>query len=150
MTTPGDPDARVIEIGTVMIQDGTLLPDGIGLHPRIYSYHWRSFSREESSAAEAKLRRTGWSCASIAGDLTAFAFGHGPGNMRDDAIDRLLGRVRTQDYNAMQLTAIVKSSFLGIPYTVLHASPRHIQAGFAIDDAAERKRRQNQDDWAKH
>jgi hypothetical protein len=143
-----DIGSRTIEVGTVMVQDGTLLPGGLGLYPRIYSRLWRSFNGWESETADKKLRSVGWNFFYIAEDLRTFVFGHRPGRMRDSGWNRLLDKVRSENFNAMQITAIHTARFLGIPYTVLHSHPRHIQQGGRLGTASERMANQNQTDWA--
>jgi hypothetical protein len=133
-----DIGSRAIEVGTVMVQNGTLLPGGLGLYPRIYSRLWRSFNGSESESADKKLRSVGWNFFYIAEELKAYVFGHQPGRMRDSALGRLLEKVRLANFNAMQITAIHTARFLGIPYTVLHSHPRHIQQAGTLGNASER------------
>ena len=53
--------------------------------------------------------------AGLQEDLKAFVLGHKPGRIRDSALNRLLQKVRSANFNAMQITAIHTSRFLGVP-----------------------------------
>ena len=43
------------------------------------------------------------------------------------ALTRILEKVRGQDFNCLEITAIVAKRFLGVPYTMVSAHSRHIQ-----------------------
>jgi hypothetical protein len=51
-----------------------------------------------------------------------------------NALHRILGKVRQQPFNALEVTGIVTMRFLGMPYTIVSAHSRHIQQSWYLDE----------------
>jgi len=47
--------------------------------------------------------------------------------------------VRLHNFNCLEVTGIVANRFLGVPYTTVSAHSRHIQQGWRLDGAEERR-----------
>ena len=54
-------------------------------------------------------------------------------NNTQNALTRILGKVKGQHFNGLEVTGIAKRRFLGMPYVVVSAHSRHIQQGCYLD-----------------
>src|ERR1051326_3450902 len=55
------------EIGTVMIQEGVMLPDGLALDSCRYTVGWRAVQRPDDFGIDRDLREAGWQMFAVAG-----------------------------------------------------------------------------------
>ena len=60
-----------------------------------------------------------------------------------NALHRILAKVRLHNFNCLEVTGIVANRFLGVPYTTVSAHSRHIQQGWRLDGAEERRSSQH-------
>ena len=61
---------------------------------------------------------------------------------------RILGKVRPQGFNCLEVTGIVAKRFLGMRYGTVSAHSRHIQQGCYLDEASIRRAVQQDAEWA--
>jgi hypothetical protein len=54
-----------------------------------------------------------------------------------------------ENYTALEITSIVGTHFLGVPYTVVSAHSRHIQQSSELDGAEGRRAAQSDREWAR-
>jgi hypothetical protein len=59
------------------------------------------------------------------------------------ALQRILAKVRPQHFNALEVTAIVARSFLGVPYVTVSAHSRHMQQSCNLDSPEGRQMSQS-------
>jgi hypothetical protein len=64
-----------------------------------------------------------------------------------NALKRILAKVRHQNYNGLEVTSIVSKHFLGIPYTTVSAHSRHVQQSCGLDSAKGRLASHHNADW---
>ena len=81
---------------------------------------------------EAELSRTGWTFFYMANPLRTRAFGFDPVKRLAAALRSIVGSVRKQGCNSVQIDAVATRSFLGIPYVTVSAHPRHVQKGMVF------------------
>jgi hypothetical protein len=137
------------EVGTVMIQEGVMLPDGFVLDSSRYTVGWRAVRKADDFGIDRNLRSTGWHMFTIAGgNFHAIALGSLASGLRRTVI-RLLARVRHQWFNSAEVTDITSGRFLGIPYTRVTVCARHIQQGYLLADEPSRAQAQQNTDWAR-
>jgi hypothetical protein len=56
-----------------------------------------------------------------------------------NAVQRILAKVKPQSFNCLEITGIVAKRFLGVPYATVSAHSRHIQPSCYLDGAQERR-----------
>jgi hypothetical protein len=56
-----------------------------------------------------------------------------------NAVQRILARVKPQSFNCLEITGIVAKRFMGVPYATVSAHSRHIQPGCYLGGAEERR-----------
>ena len=113
--------------GTILIENGTILPDSLLLNREPYSMNWTCASHLDGHGLEGQLRRIGWTLFYMAGDIKANAFGFDEEKRVNAAVSRVAKRVRAQNCNCLEITQMATKSFLGIPYVSVVAHSRHIQ-----------------------
>jgi len=52
-----------------------------------------------------------------------------------NALKRILGKVKQQHFNSLEVTGIVAKRFLGVPYAVVSAHSRHLQQRCYLESA---------------
>lgn len=142
------PVSTSIHAGTMMIQEGLLLPQGLGLMTDGCSKHWRSVKDLDSFGLARKIRETGWHLFSMAGRLTAIVLGRGGTSSLQRGVERIAAKVRDLNFNCFGVAEIAPRRFLGIPYVLVQADSYHIQKSCVLDSVEERRRIQNGSDWA--
>jgi hypothetical protein len=136
-----------IQSGAMMVRQQLLLPDSAEFESRDYSNAWRSISGVDNFAFAARLHAAGLHLFFIAGELKVIEPGWGVNAIRR-GIKRILSRGRKRDLNCLQITKVRPAHFLGLPYVAIHGSSFHIQKGAVLKTNGERKREQQQGDWA--
>jgi len=129
--------ANEIQTGTMMIQQlASLQPLGIESEP--FSGSWRSLGVPESSGLDRKIRNAGWKLFYMAAEHRAVVPAWGGQRTLRRGVQRLLAQTRSQHFNCLELTHILKKRFLGIPYVSIAAHSRHIQLGSQIQSVEQR------------
>ena len=78
---------------------------------------------------EKTMQEEGWSLFFMAGEITATVFGFDRPKALRAALKRLIGDVKSQRCNSIEITGVVDKSFLRMPYVKVSAHPRHLQRG---------------------
>ena len=129
-----------LKTGAMMVQEGLLLPPVAGMETDGYSPRWRSVKTLDSHSLGRKLDAVGWHLFFVAGHVTAVAFGRGGEKSLRKAVLRIAAKVRALELNCLELTQIARKHFLGVPYIAISAHSYHIQQGWCLHTADERRR----------
>ena len=121
----------------------------LGLESDAYSHNWSVLRAINGFSLDRKVREAGWSSFFMAREVQANAFGSIGARSLRAALQRIFSKVRGDDFNCLEVTGIAARNLFGIPYVVLSAHSRHIQKGFRLDHANERRAAQNALEWAK-
>jgi hypothetical protein len=134
--------------GTMMVQEGLLLPKAAGLQSNRYSQGWRTVKILDSFGLDADLRAAGWALLCIAGEIKVRILGRDGDANVGKAVRRILREAHRMAFNCVGLNQITSTSFLGIPYLAISAQAYHIQQGPILHSVATRTRQQQDADWA--
>ena len=139
-----------IQIGSILIKEQPLMSERLGLESDSYSQNWSVVRAINGFSLDRKVRAAGWNSFFMASEVQANAFGSiREGSLRA-ALQRILAKVRADDFNCLEVTGIAARNLFGIPFVVVSAHSRHIQKGFRLDHAHERRAAaQNAVKWAK-
>lgn len=119
-----------VDAGSILIAPGTLLPPEWLLEDHVVASGWSRLTNTlDRLHREKALRAGGWSFFFLAGAITATSAGWSRPKMLDAALARLMGAVKRQGCNCLEIDDVRVRSFLGVPYTRVSAHPRHIQKG---------------------
>ena len=117
---------NTIQTGTILIEDGTLLPTSLLLESQAFSTGWTSVTNIRSEF-EKSISQAGWTFFFMAGKIQSTVFGFDKQKAAHTAVKRLITNVESQQCNCLEITGVMSNSFLGIPYTSVSAHSRHVQ-----------------------
>ncbi|MGO8986743.1 MAG: hypothetical protein ACLPHI_05130 [Terriglobales bacterium] len=115
---------EAVQVGTILMSEW---PQLFELETASYSGPWSVVKGLDGFAIDRKIRAAGWSFFFIASEVKVMFLG-APGTKKmQHAVNRILGKVTEQHFNAIEVTGIVTKTFLGLRYAVVSAHPRHVQ-----------------------
>ena len=105
----------------------------LGLESEPCSGNWSLVKALDGFSLDRKIHAAGWNFFFMAAEVRVMFLGTlGTKNIQN-ALRRILGKVRVQDFNCLEVTGIVAKRFLGVPYTTVSAHSRHIQHSCQLD-----------------
>jgi hypothetical protein len=111
-----------VQVGTILIEDRPLVTRILDLGRESYSAKWVVLK-----VLDQKLRSIGWNCSFMAEEAEATVFGSLAANNIQKALKRIFLKMRKQNFNCLEVTKMVESRFLGVPYITVYTHPHHIQ-----------------------
>ncbi len=124
--------AEKINIGTILIKEGTPLPEGMQLESAPYSVGWRPAKNFDGGALDRKIRDAGWNFFYMAGEIKVSVVGLDGENTRRKAIEQILGKLKLDKFNCLEIAQVAEKRFLGLPYVSVVAHWRHIQESLVL------------------
>ena len=119
--------AEKINTDTILIKEGTLLPESLPLESDPYLKGWRLVKNLGSSGMDRKLGVAGWAFFYMAGGINAMAFGSDSEKTTRRAVKKVIANMKSDRFNCLEISRVAAKSFLGLPYVMVAAHPRHIQ-----------------------
>jgi hypothetical protein len=128
-----------VQVGAILIEESPLMTQLLGLESEPYSGNWNLVKELDGFALDRKIRASGWNFFFMAAEEKAMFFGAPGAKKIENALKRILGKVRQQHFNSLEVTGIVARRFLGVPYAILSAHARHAQQSCYLDSAEARR-----------
>jgi hypothetical protein len=128
-----------VEVGTILIEEQPLLNQLLGLESEPCSGNWNVVKALDGSSLDRKIHEAGWNFFFMAAEVKVMFFGALGSKKIQIALQRILAKVRHQDFNSLEITGIVAKRFLGLPYATVSAHSRHIQQSCYLDGAVQRQ-----------
>ena len=116
-----------IKVGTVFIQQRPVVAQALELQIEPYSANWGVVEALDGLAVDRKILAAGWNFFFMAAEVKAMCFGAIGAKSMQNAVQRMLRKLRPMNFNCLEVTGIVGKRFLGVPYTVVSGHSRHIQ-----------------------
>ena len=123
---------EMIKAGTVLIREGTLLPDALTFESEPYSPGWRSVTGLDGYAMDRKTHEAGWTFFYLAGESRATVVGHEDQDTVRRAIKNILGGLKSEKFNSLEVTRVAFKHFLGVPYATVSFHIRNMQEGMFL------------------
>jgi len=123
-----------IRVGTVLLRDGTKLPKALAVTTERYSAGWSFITRSTSAQLNTSVESVGWTLFYMAGEIHTRSFGFNDLSRTDRAVAKVINAVTRDSCNCLEITALKRGAFLGLPYTSLVAHSRHIQRGRSFEN----------------
>ena len=127
--------ADKIDAGAILIEEGALLPESLGLESERCLNGWRRVKNLDGSGLDGRVREAGWTFFFLAGEIKASVFGFDLEKTTQRAIARLLTSLKAGKSNCLEITQVVSKRFLGMPYVSVSAHARHIQKSMYLHRA---------------
>ena len=128
-----------VQVGAILIEAGPAMTKLFGIESEPYSGSWSVVKAITGFALDRKIHAAGWNFFFMAAEVNVMFFGARGADKIHNALTRILRKVRGQDFNCLEVTAIVAKRFLGVRYTRVSAHSRHIQQSVYLDSAKTRK-----------
>jgi hypothetical protein len=139
----------VVQVGAILIEEGLLTTQLLDPETEPYSENWRLVKVLDGFALDRKIHAAGWNFFFLAGEVKTMFFGAIGVTKIQNALKRIFGKVRQQDFNGLEVTGIVAKRFLGMPYAIVSAHSRHIQHSCYLDSAEARRTSHRDAEWAR-
>ena len=138
----------IVKVGTILIEGWPPVADLSGLESEPYSGKWRLVKVLDGFALDRNIRAAGWNLFFMASEVKAMFFGNLGAKKIQNALTRILGKVKPLGFNGLEVTGIVAKRFLGVPYAIVSAHSRHVQRSCYLDSAETRRSSQRDTGWA--
>jgi hypothetical protein len=137
-----------IQAGTVLINDSALMTQLFGMNSEVCSGDWSVVMKLDGLALDRKIHAAGWNFLFIAPEVKVMFFGAIGAKKVQNALIRILAKVKRQSFNSLEVAGIVAKHFFGVPYAIVSAHSRHIQQGRRLEDVNARRASQFANKWA--
>ncbi len=132
-----------IETGTILVKEGTLLPDALRLGSEPYTAGWKLVKNLHGYGLDRKAHEAGWTFFYLAGEIKTTVLGFDGQKTVRRAVKQILASLKSDKFNSLEITGVASKRFLGVPYVTVSAHSRHIQESvflFRAKDLQERDR----------
>jgi hypothetical protein len=136
------------KVGAILIEDWPMATQFLGLESQPYSEKWSLVKVLDGFALDRKIHAAGWNFFFMATQVKAMFFGALAAKKIQNALKRILGKVKRQHFNALEVTEIVAKRFLGVPYSIVSAHSRHVQQSCYLDSTEARRTSHQDAEWA--
>jgi hypothetical protein len=138
-----------VQVGTILMKEWPGMTQLLGLESEPCSGSWSVVKALDGFALDRKIHAAGWNFFYMAAEVKVMFFGAVGAAKMQDAVRRILGKVKQLNFNGLQVTGIVAKHFLGVPYVTVSAHSRHVQQSCYLDGAETRLTSQHDAEWAK-
>jgi len=138
-----------VQVGAILIEDWPLATQCLGVESEPYSGNWSLVKVLDGFALDRKIHAAGWNFFFMATQVKAMFFGALGAEKIQNALKRILRKVKQQHFNGLEVTEIVAKRFLGVPYSIVSAHSRHIQQSCYLDNAEARRTSRRDAEWAR-
>src|ERR1700686_4802415 len=128
-----------VQVGAILIEAWPAMTKLFGIESEPYSGSWSVVKALNGFALDRKIHAAGWNFFFMAAEFKVMFLGARGAEKIHNALTRILGKVKGQDFNCLEVTGIVAKRFLGVPYTMVSAHSRHIQQSVYLDSATVRR-----------
>jgi hypothetical protein len=118
---------KAIESGTILVKDGTSLPETLQLDREPFVAGWTQVHDFDGHELDRRIRESGWTFFYLAGEIKTTIFDFDAQKTVPKAVKRILANLNQEKFNSVEITRVLSKHFLGVPYTQVYAHPRHVQ-----------------------
>jgi hypothetical protein len=122
-----DQKEQTLTVGDVFIRSDTQMPGGLQFEFEEYG-RWKKLVRVDCHSVEALAPRVGWSFSYIAPQqVSGKAFGLGLQSAANSALNEVLRAAGRTNFNALEITHLIKHRVVGTHYIHIVAHPRQLR-----------------------
>jgi hypothetical protein len=140
--------APIVQAGTILMKEWPGMTTLLGLESEPCYGGWSLLKVLDGSALDRKIHAAGWNFFFMATEVKVMFFGSLGAAKIQNALKRILKKVKEQHFNGLEVTEIVSRRFLGVPYVTISAHARHMQPSCYLDAAEVRQTNQRNAEWA--
>jgi len=132
-----------ILMGSILIKEWPGMKQLLGFESKPYSGEWSLVEVLDGFTLDRKIHAAGWNFFFMAAEIKVMFFGSvgaakGAAKIQN-ALKRILEKVKPQQFNGLEVTQIVSRRFFGVPYVTVSAHSRHMQQSCYLDSTVERQ-----------
>jgi hypothetical protein len=116
-----------IKTGTILIKDGTFLPDALRFESEPCATGWRLVKNLDGYGLGRRVHEAGWTVFCLAGEIKATIFGLDVQKTVRRAVKRILANLKPGEFNSLEITHVARKRFLGVRSVTVSAHLGHIQ-----------------------
>ncbi|MFY9909526.1 MAG: hypothetical protein WAK56_06785 [Candidatus Sulfotelmatobacter sp.] len=128
-----------VQVGTILMKEWPEMTRFLNLESEPCSGEWSLLKVLNGFALDRKLRAAGWNFFFMAAEVKVMFLGSVGAAKIQNALKRILQKVKLQNFNGLEITGIVAKRFLGVPYVTVSAHSRHLQQSCYLDSSVARK-----------
>jgi hypothetical protein len=141
--------ALTVQTGTILMKEWPGMTKLLGLESEPCLAEWSLLKVLDGFTLDRKIHATGWNFFFMATEVKVMFFGSLGAAKIQNALKRILKKVKEQHFNGLEVTEIVSRRFLGVPYVTVAAHSRHIQQSCYLDTVEARRTTQRDAEWAR-
>ncbi|MGB8064724.1 MAG: hypothetical protein WCF26_22760 [Candidatus Sulfotelmatobacter sp.] len=141
--------APTVQVGTILMKQWPGMTQLLGLESEPCTGEWSLLKALDSHALDRKIHAAGWNFFFMAAEVKVMFIGSIGAVKIQNALKRILGKVKEQQFNGLEVTQIVARRFLGVPYVTVSAHSRHMQQSCYLDSAEARQTFQHNPECAR-
>jgi len=118
-----------IKTGTILIKEGTLLPEVLRFESEPCALGWRLVKNLDGYGLGRKIREAGWTFSRRAGEIGATVFGLDEQKTLRRAVEQILANLEAAEFNSLEIMRVASEAskrFLGVRYVTVSAQSRDI------------------------
>ena len=119
-----------IKTGTILIKEGTLLPETLRFESEPCVPGWRLVKDLDGCGLDRKIHEAGWTFSWRAGEIGATVFGLDEQKTVRRALEQILANRESAGFNCLEIMRVASEAskrFLGVSYVTVSAQSRDIQ-----------------------
>jgi len=140
--------SSTVQVGTILMKEWPGMAQLSHLESEPCSGNWSLVKTLDGISLDRKIHAAGWNFFFMAAEVKVMFFGILGAAKIQGALRRILAKVKPHHLNALEITGIVASNFLGVPYVTVSAHSRHMQQGCYLDSSEARQVSQDKAEWA--
>ncbi len=121
---------ETIKPGTVLIKEGTLLPQTLRFESEPCVQGWRLVMDLDGCGLDRKIREAGWTFFCLADQIGVTVFGIDEQKTLSRAVEQILAKLESAEFNCLEIMRVdseASKRFLGVRYVTVSAQSRDIQ-----------------------
>src|SRR5271170_2431709 len=131
--------STAVQVGTILMKEWPGMAQVFQVDSEPCSGDWNLVKTLDSVSLDSKIHAAGWRFFFMAAEVKVMFFGVLGATKIQNALRRILGKVKQQHFNGLEVTGIVASHFLGVPYVTVSAHSRHMQKSCYLDSTEARQ-----------
>jgi hypothetical protein len=119
-----------IKTGTILIKEGTLLPEVLRFESEPCAPGWRLVRNLDGYGLGRQIHEAGWTFSWRLGEIGATAFGLDEQKTLRRAVEQMLANLESAEFNSLEIMRVVSEAskrFLGVCYVTVSAQSRDIR-----------------------
>ncbi|MGA7399567.1 MAG: hypothetical protein WCC99_16750 [Candidatus Sulfotelmatobacter sp.] len=138
-----------VQVGTILMKDWPGMTQLLGIESEPCSGEWSLLRVLDGVTLDRRIHAAGWNFFFMAAEVKVMFLGSLGAGKIQNALNRILEKVKPQEFNGLEVTQIVARRFLGVPYVTISAHSRHIQQSCYLDSAVARQTSHRNAEWAR-